>query len=172
MIETAKVNRVLFVKLTSSEKIDRSVKATRLAAEISNLKADAKAEADRFKRLLKEPEAEHSAAVAAYINGAEWRAIDCEQVFDTDQKLTWYEHNGERYSVRPMTDQEYRECTQRLFKDEEPKGDQPKAKKKKSKADPNLLPRNVSPIGIAANGDVADVVKQESSKRGKKDHTI
>lgn len=162
--QTANVRRTLFVKLTPDEKAERAVTAARRSSEIATVKAQAKNAAAVFKQELKPLEQEHTAAVDAHVQGAEFRDVDCQQVFDVQQKRTWFEYIGERYSERAMNEQELRECKQRLFKDEPPlpEGETKPAKAKKSKADPKYELR-------AVGDDVGAVIREETKRGGKKD---
>lgn len=197
------VKHTLYVELTEDEVQARAKSASEMAAEIAAKEAELKSYNAQKKAEIKKIKERFGATVQAANDGKEYQTVECVQVLDPRTKDTHYEYRGKVYGKRKMYEHEWKEVTQRLFKDEPPilpgvtqgkNGDElakqaaegeaakpvevvKEKKRRPTKPDPSLLvkgtptPDNVTPIGKASNSDVADVIKDETRKGGKKDHT-
>ena len=94
----------LDIKLTDDELADRSHRCAIHLDELERSQTEFKAIKKEWNDKHKELKSDIRELSLAHVTGREWRETECEQVFDLENKLTWYELDGERYNELEMTE--------------------------------------------------------------------
>ncbi len=184
----------LNVRLTTDEKREAAKSSTELLGQVGNLEEELKAYQSARKSEIKVLKEKIKRSTDAHNTGLEYRSVQCEQRFDLEKSRTWFLYRGESYNERSMTPREEKEIRNpSMFGDPpdlpnkvdpsqlpSPKdlggdalakqaGEEPA---KRGRGRPKKTTEDVLPNGQSTDADIASVMRSETSKKEKVDHTV
>ena len=117
-VEPVRVQVSLTVDLTDDERALSAKNAALSAGKAAAEKEAEKLRSANAKANIKKLDADVMRLTEEHNTGVGVRLVVCEQKFDLEKELTWYEYQGKRYELRPMDERERREVRNRgLFGD-------------------------------------------------------
>lgn len=198
-LRSTDVTESLFVKLTPDEVNTRARKAADMRGEAIRVESEMKDASSQYKTELKKINSEIDTLTSAARSGREYQRVACQQVFDAKNNKTWFVFRGEEYGHRPMNMAEGAAFSQRsLFNDETEvalAALRPEHAASLEPEKPDVAPKKPRvrmPKGEgvridsmregsstfthtdaqAQDNDIRDVMRDEKSVRGKKDHSL
>ena len=112
------VKTELFLQLNEQELRERADQISKKVKEINDINDEFSKARKFYGTKIKDLKSQLDTLTDAYSTKTEERNVDCYQVWDLDNKKTWFEYKGDKYHEKEMTNYEVKQVTQRrLFND-------------------------------------------------------
>lgn len=169
----------LAVPLTDEELKAKTDQMIAHMTELADIEVEHKERKKEMSEETKELKSDISKARKIIVARSETRLVeDAKEIFDIETKKTWFEYRDTRYDERAMSEMELRTHTKPpLFPNHEE--DVPGAVAEGGLEDElddlkvEPLPDNVEEFGAkTTRSDIADVMRDDQRRVGRKDHTV
>jgi hypothetical protein len=161
------VRKSLAVPLTEAEIKARTDQMVSDMTDLEKVEVEHKARKKEMSDETKDLKAAISKSRKVIVARTETKLVeDALEVFDIEAKRTWYEYRGQRFEERAMSEFEIRQNTKPPLFPEHEDSDGLEASDEGDDSDLNVVP-----LQAHDGDDVKDVIRAETKRIGKHDHT-